>query len=106
MPYLVYRTVPGREAALRLARGLVERRLAAGVNVLPGAQSVYRWQGRVHEAEECLLLAQVSDAAFADVQAFVRSGHPYQLPCVLALPLADGLKPFLRWIERNSRPLA
>ena len=84
MPYLVYMTVPGREAALRLARGL----------------------GRVHEAEECLLLAQVSDAAFADVQAFVRSGHPYQLPCVLALPLADGLKPFLRWIERNSRPLA
>ncbi|SDF43337.1 divalent-cation tolerance protein CutA [Desulfovibrio legallii] len=106
MSYLVYVTVPQKDAALRLARLLVERRLAAGANVLPGAFSVYRWQGKVREAEECLLLAQVSRAAFADVMALVRQEHPYQLPCVVALPLEDGLRPFLRWIDRNSRPLA
>lgn len=99
-------TVPGREAALRLARGLVERRLAAGVNVLPGAQSVYRWQGRVHEAEECLLLGAGQRCGLCGRAGLCPQRHPYQLPCVLALPLADGLKPFLRWIERNSRPLA
>ena len=66
MSFLVYVTVPDEPEALALARMLVETRLAAGVNVLPGACSVYRWQGEVREAGECLLLAQVSRAAFED----------------------------------------
>ena len=64
--FLVYMTTPTQEEALTLARELVRMRLAAGVNIVPGAQSVYRWKGEVHEAGECLLVAQVSEAALPD----------------------------------------
>lgn len=103
---LVYVTVPDEREALTLARMLVEARLAAGVNVLPGARSVYRWQGAVREAGECLLLAQVSRVAFEDFCAAVRAAHSYEVPCIVALPLEAGHRPFLRWIEENSLPSA
>ena len=106
MSVLVYVTVPDEPEALALARMLVETRLAAGVNVLPGACSVYRWQGEVREAGECLLLAQVSRAAFEDFCAAVRAAHSYEVPCIVALPLEAGHQPFLRWIEENSLPSA
>ena len=106
MSFLVYVTVPDEREALALARMLVESRLAAGVNVLPGARSVYRWQGEVREAGEYLLLAQVSRAAFEDFCAAVRAVHSYEVPCLVALPLEAGYRPFLRWIEENSLPSA
>ena len=106
MSFLVYVTVPDEPEALALARMLVETRLAAGVNVLPGACSVYRWQGEVREAGECLLLAQVSRAAFEDFCAAGRAAHSYEVPCIVALPLEAGHQPFLRWIEENSLPSA
>lgn len=95
----------GLEAVRRLARELVEARLAAGVNILPGAHSVYRWQENVCEAAEIVLLAQVSRAAFADFRAHVRARHPHEVPCITALPIADGNAAFLRWIGENSLPL-
>ena len=104
MSFLVYVTVPHEREALDLARMLVEARLAAGVNVLPGARSVYRWQGEVREAGDCLLLAQVGRAAFEDFCAAVRRAHSYEVPCIVALPLEAGHQPFLRWIEENSLP--
>jgi periplasmic divalent cation tolerance protein len=104
MAYLAYVTVPGRELALTIARTLVEARLAAGVNVLPGALSVYRWQGEVREAEECLLFAQVSRAVFSDFCETVRRHHCHEVPCIVALHLQAGHTPFMRWIEKNSLP--
>ncbi|WP_300801086.1 divalent-cation tolerance protein CutA [uncultured Desulfovibrio sp.] len=95
----------GLEAVRRLARELVEARLAAGINILPGALSVYRWQENIHEAAELVLLAQVSRAAFADFRAHVLARHPHDVPCITALPIADGNAAFLRWIEENSLPL-
>ena len=68
------------------------------------ARSVYRWQGEVREAGECLLLAQVSRAAFEDFCAAVRRAHSYEVPCIVALPLEAGHQPFLLWIEENSLP--
>ena len=102
--FLVYMTTPTQEEALTLARELVRLRLAAGVNMLPGAQSVYRWKGEVHEAGECLLVAQVSEAALPDFMAKARALHSYEVPCVVAMPIADGHQPFLRWITENSLP--
>lgn len=93
----------GLEAARLLARELVAARLAAGVNILPGVQSVYRWQGDIQEAEELVLLAQVSGAALADFCAHVRARHPHEVPCISALPITGGNAAFLRWIEENSR---
>ncbi|MDO5484428.1 MAG: divalent-cation tolerance protein CutA [Desulfovibrionaceae bacterium] len=104
MSYLVYITVPNESEARQLARTLVERHLAAGANVLPGANSIYRWQGRVHEAGECLVFAQISRAAFADACVAIQALHSHQVPCVIALPIEAGHEPFLRWIEANSLP--
>jgi len=102
--FLVYMTAPTLEEARMLARELVRQRLAAGVNVLPGAESVYRWQGAVREAGECLLLAQVSGAALPAFIATARSLHSYEVPCIVAMPMAAGHPPFLRWIAENSLP--
>lgn len=106
MSFLVYVTMPDEAGALTLARSMVEARLAAGVNVLPGARSVYRWQGRVRDAEEWVLLAQVSRTAFPDFCAAVRRAHKYEVPCIVALPIEAGHQPFLRWIRENSLPSA
>ena len=102
--YLVYMTAPTQAEALHLARELVRLHLAAGVNVLPGAHSVYRWQGEVHEAGECLLLAQVSADALPRCLQTARALHSYEVPCVVAMPIADGHQPFLQWIAQNSLP--
>ena len=87
-----------------MARELVRLRLAAGVNMLPAARSVYRWQGTVHEAGECLLLAQVSEAALPQFMERVRALHSYEVPCVVAMPIAARYQPFLQWIAENSLP--
>ena len=103
---LAYVTVPDEsgdgETALALARRLVEHGLAAGVNVVDGARSVYRWQGEVCEARERILFAQVAAPAFADFCAAVTAAHPHLVPCVLGLPVAAGHPPFVRWIGENS----
>ncbi|MDR2054442.1 MAG: divalent-cation tolerance protein CutA [Desulfovibrio sp.] len=104
MAYLAYVTVPDRERALAIARTLVETRLAAGVNVLPGATSVYRWRGEIRETGECLLFAQVSREAFPCFCETVRRHHCHEVPCIVALPLQAGHTPFVRWIEENSLP--
>ena len=102
--FLVYMTAPSEQEALHLARELVRLRLAAGVNMLPAARSVYRWQGTVHEAGECLLLAQVSEAALPEFMEKARALHSYEVPCVVAMPIAAGHQPFLQWIAENSLP--
>ncbi|MDE7242124.1 MAG: divalent-cation tolerance protein CutA [Desulfovibrio sp.] len=92
--------------ALRLARSLVERGLAAGVNIVPGVASVYRWRGEVREARERVLLAQVTARAFAAFCEAVSAAHPHVVPCVLGLSVAAGHGPFVRWICENSAPPA
>lgn len=103
---LAYVTVPDEAgdgaAAFSLARALVEQGLAAGVNVLRGARSVYRWRGEIREAGECVLLAQVAAPAFAAFRAAVAARHPHLTPCILGLAVAAGHAPFVRWIEENS----
>ena len=96
MSFLVYVTVPHEREALDLARMLVEARLAAGVNVLPGARSVYRWQGEVREAGECLLLAQVGRAAFEDFCAATKC--PVLWPC----PWRPGTSPFCAGLRKTA----
>ena len=83
----------------------MEARLAAGINILPGALSVYRWQDKVCQAAEIVLLAQVSWAAFADFRAHVLARHPHEVPCITAVPITDGNAAFLHWIGENSLPL-
>lgn len=104
MSLLACVTVPDGATARTLAHLMVERRLAAGVNILPGVLSVYRWDGKVRESRECLLLAQVSRAAWEDFRAAVEAAHPYEVPSIVGMPLEKGNAPFLAWIAQNSSP--
>lgn len=104
MSLLACVTVPDGATARTLAHLMVERRLAAGVNILPGVLSVYRWDGKVRESRECLLLAQVSRAAWEDFRAVVEAAHPYEVPCIVGMPREKGNAPFLAWIAQNSSP--
>lgn len=104
MCLLVYVTMPDQESGARLARRLVEARLAAGVNLVPGVLSVYRWRDTVHEHGECLLLAQIARTAFAEARELIVREHPYEVPCIMALSPCDGHNPFLQWIANNSFP--
>ena len=100
--YLVLVTAPP-EAADELARRLVEERLAACVNRVPGLRSVYRWEGRVEEDEEVLLLIKTPADRLEALKKRVPELHPYRVPEVLALPVADGHPPYLAWLVEATR---
>jgi periplasmic divalent cation tolerance protein len=92
---------PDAAVAARIARALVDGRLAACVNVLPGMRSVYRWREAVEEADEVLLLAKTTRAALPALQARLVALHPYELPELLAVEAVDGLPACLGWIADN-----
>lgn len=92
-------TVGKAEDADRLARALVERGLAACVNVVPGLASVYRWQGRVEREAELLLLIKTRADRFEALRDAIVSLHPYQVPEVIALPVQAGHAPYLAWLD-------
>jgi periplasmic divalent cation tolerance protein len=91
-------TAPTVEGATELARALVEERLAACGNVLPGVRSVYRWQGTVQEETEALLLLKTTRGRFDALRDRVTELHPYDVPEVLALPVEAGSAPYLAWL--------
>lgn len=95
---LVYMTARTEEEAARVAEALVSRGLAAGVNMIPGATSVYRWKGEVCRHTETLLFAQTTEDRFAELDAAVRELHSYETPCVLAAPVSRVSEAFGRWI--------
>lgn len=98
---LAYVTHPDLDEALKLARELVAGKLAAGINIVPGAISIYRWEGAVKEKNECLMLCQVSEKIYPEFQKAVLARHPYRTPCVIAMHLAAGDKDFLEWIDSS-----
>ncbi len=99
---LVLTNLPDAEAAQTLATLLVEERLAACVNILAPARSVYRWEGRIESAEEVPLLIKTTDARYAALEAAIRSHHPYELPEIIAIPIALGLPDYLAWVEAET----
>lgn len=96
---VVLSSVATAEDAERLARLLVDRRLAACVNIVPGVSSVYRWKGQLEVASERLLVIKTRAERFDALRETLVSQHPYELPEVVALPLADGHAPYLAWLD-------
>lgn len=86
-----------------MARQLVDARLAACVNILSPCHSVYRWQGAVETADEVPLLIKTSRERYAALEAAIRQQHPYELPEVIALPVAQGLPEYLSWVAAETR---
>ncbi len=96
---LVSIAAPDGQTALRLARLLVEERLAACAQVVDPIRSVYRWQGEVKEQPEALLLAKSLQDRVPRIQELLRREHPYELPELAAVPITGGSPEYLRWIE-------
>lgn len=96
---LVLTNLPDRDSALQLANTLIEKRLAACVNVLDGCTSVYRWQGRVETETEIPVFIKTRAERFERLQETILALHPYDLPEVIALPLGAGLEPYLAWVS-------
>jgi periplasmic divalent cation tolerance protein len=96
-------TCPDMATAERIAQVLVEERLAACVNLLPGIRSVYRWKDAVERAEEVLLLVKTASDRLDAVIERVRSLHPYELPELLAVEVAGGLPVYLDWVADQTR---
>ncbi len=104
MALMVYMTMSDGEEARRIGAALVERRLAACVNILPPIQSIYWWEDAVQQAEEVACVAKTEEDRFEELCAAVRSMHSYETPCIVALPLAAGDRDFLTWLRESTRP--
>jgi periplasmic divalent cation tolerance protein len=97
---LIVLTTAGSETeAHKMAQTLVERRLAACVNIIPRIQSVYRWEGKVEETEECLLLIKTVKAREDQVRTAIRELHTYDLPECIAIPIESGSAEYLNWLS-------
>lgn len=101
---IVVTSLPNAQAAGALASALVEARLAACVNLLPAVQSVYRWQGKVERATEVTLLIKTTQRHYAALESAIRAAHPYDLPEVIAVPVAAGLPSYLQWVIAETAP--
>jgi periplasmic divalent cation tolerance protein len=98
---IVLTTCGDRETAERIAHRLVEQRLAACVNILPGVQSVYRWQGAIQSESEVLLLIKTKVPLLREVQSTIVSLHSYEVPEFLVLPISGGSDAYMAWLEAS-----
>jgi len=96
-------TAPDLKTARRLADALVGERLAACATAVPGARSTYRWKGKVERAREVVLIVKTRAALAKRVERRVRELHPYDVPEILAIPVASGEARYLRWIGESTR---
>ncbi len=100
---LVVTNLPDRASAEKLASLLIQRRLAACVNLLAPCVSVYRWRGEVQRDEEHPLLIKTAQDRYAALEAAIRANHPYELPEIIAVSIVHGLPAYLQWVESETR---
>jgi periplasmic divalent cation tolerance protein len=100
----IYVTAPSKAEAKKLADAVVTDRLAACANIIPGMHSVYHWEGKIEEAEETVVIFKTRETLFQAVEARVKELHSYSAPCIVALPIESGSKPYLDWIMAETKP--
>ena len=101
---VVLTTWPDAERARAAARALVEERLAACANLVPGVESIYRWQGAVETSAEVMVVFKTTIGRYPMLENRIRELHSYEVPEIVALRVADGLPAYLRWVEASSIP--
>jgi periplasmic divalent cation tolerance protein len=101
-PISIYITSPSREMAEKIARALVEEKLAACVNIIPGVRSIYRWKGHVEASSEVVLIAKSRADLFERLEKRVKELHSYTVPCIVAWPIEKGHKPYLDWLAEET----
>lgn len=102
-PLLVLVTCADAPQAAHIARVLVEERLAACGNIIPGLRSIYTWEGKVNDAVETLLLLKTNVERYEEVQARIKTLHSYEVPEIIAFPIDRGLPAYLQWIVDSVR---
>ena len=100
----VLTNLPDSDSAFNLARELVDMRLAACVNVLAPATSIYRWEGRAEQATEHPVLIKTTRERYAELERAIRERHPYDVPEIISWPIENGLAAYLDWVEREATP--
>ncbi len=99
---LVMTQMPDRASAQALARSLVEARLAACVSVGAPVESLYHWQGKIETAQEIPVTVKTRPGCYAAIETAIRERHPFELPEIIAVPITDGLAPYLQWIADET----
>lgn len=94
-------TVPNKIEAEKMAHVLVEKKLAACVNIIPRISSIYHWRGKIEEAEESMLVVKTKQSLWENLAKEVKKNHSYQIPEIIALPITKGFKPYLDWITQS-----
>lgn len=100
---LILTTAPSQAEARKIARALVERKVAACVNIIPKIESIYRWQGKVESAEEWLLVVKTTQARVKTVEKAIRELHSYELPECIVVPIEGGSREYLRWLGEQVK---
>ena len=101
---LVLTNLPDRGAAEKLADELIGQRVAACINILAPCRSVYRWKGAVQHDEEHPMLIKTTHERYPALEQALRSGHPYELPEIIAVPVEQGLPAYLDWVASETTP--
>ena len=102
MVSVIYSTTDTIDTAKSIARTLVKEKLAACVHIIPRIESIYRWQGKVEETNECILLAKTSERNVQKTIQKIRSLHPYEVPEIIVLPPVGGLKEYLDYVDEET----
>jgi periplasmic divalent cation tolerance protein len=100
---LVLSTVPNRRVAQRMAKTLVKEKLTACVNIIPGIESHYVWQGKMEKSRELLLLMKSTPARYTALEKRIKTLHPYSVPEIIAFPISKGSAPYLKWLNDSVR---
>jgi periplasmic divalent cation tolerance protein len=103
-PLLACSTFPEIETARRIARQLVTENLAACANIIPAVESIYRWQDKIENAPETLVFFKITAGRYTAFQDRLKSLHPYDVPEIICLRIADGLPEYLRWVSAGCSP--
>lgn len=103
MYIVIFVTASGKQEAEKIASGLVEKRLAACVNIVEKVGSLFHWQGKIDRAEEALLIIKSKKQKLNQIIKLVKSLHSYQMPEIIALPIIGGDKKYLNWIDESLR---
>jgi len=100
---IIYTVMENEDRAKRLGRILLEASLCACVNIIPGMKSMYRWEGRIEEAEECVLLIKTLHTAYAQIEELIKREHSYEIPAIFTLEPEHVEPDYKNWLENQLK---
>lgn len=100
-PIIIYITASNDKEAEKIARELVGNRLVACCNIIPAIRSIYRWKGDIHDDREVLLISKTVSSLFPSIIDYVKRIHSYEVPEIIAVPIIEGEKNYINWIQDN-----